>query len=551
MQSRPVDADQVAARLLGIAADRDAGSQLMPELSRFERASTVELSPNEEIEEAKMFETAAYHDLVNDGGQPAYPIDHLEKISKDPELYREVLRPWQEYPDTDNLQWDDVFQRQLQRWRDFRAWQQDNRGINDGGAGYLAFVDAHNKDYEILGAAWRTGWPRQTKIQHHESLRNQWKSKGKKRNAVNFWLRGNCKYANFSEYAGQVRYQLAKHGFIHPFNLLQDWKQQDQLTTWTEYLCYEYTWLDRYAKSIEKLDRERDKAWKELEEMGVLKPHETPEFLQTTESEIQHQAELNKARSAVTSSKDTARAALRDSEKAKHGHSRFTKEERVRSLAAAQSNLNAAGKALKALESRLDLISTFVFNQGPYYNAKRNHTRHALLVKWIEEQMPRIAENSLTHRPSVERGLDQESVVEGTSRTKRKRITQTSSTADGIVSSSDKRNLRKRARPDDTANEEQIPKRPRNRPPTIAQEIPPPRRSARIAAKNTAASRPPAEVPPPSSLQKTRNRAPVAAVTPSKPSDTGPQLKAKRAWTDETLISGSRLRQPRKRRRAK
>ncbi|KAK0612314.1 hypothetical protein B0T17DRAFT_499747, partial [Bombardia bombarda] len=70
-----------------------------------------------------------YDELLDEGGLPAYPIDLLEEVSADPEQYRNQLRPWQEYPDTGKLYWNDVFQKQLKRWRDFRAWQIDNRGL--------------------------------------------------------------------------------------------------------------------------------------------------------------------------------------------------------------------------------------------------------------------------------------------------------------------------------------------------------------------------------------------------------------------------------------
>jgi hypothetical protein len=68
MQSRPIDADQLAARLLDMSADEDAISQ-RSRPSGFERSPTVE-GPNEEAAKAKKLEAAAYANLVSDGGQP-------------------------------------------------------------------------------------------------------------------------------------------------------------------------------------------------------------------------------------------------------------------------------------------------------------------------------------------------------------------------------------------------------------------------------------------------------------------------------------------------
>jgi hypothetical protein len=136
-------------------------------------------------------------------------------------------------------------------------------------------------------------------------------------------------------------------------------------------------------------------------------------------------------------------------------------------------------------------------------DAKRNHLRHQLLVKWIKKQMSRIAENLSTLRHGSKKGLDHESGVEGTGRTKRKR-TQVSPEASNTASSSGKRSLRKRARPDDTDNEARMLKRPRNEPSPLGQALPAPRRSVRITAKNAAAPPLPTEMSSLSSRRKAR-----------------------------------------------
>ncbi|KAK4039345.1 hypothetical protein C8A01DRAFT_47139 [Parachaetomium inaequale] len=370
-----------------ISAGQDAASQPLSRPSRFDRSPTVEVDPNEEIEQAKRFETAAYQDLINDGGQPAYPINLLEKVSEDPEPYREVLLPWQEYPDKGSLQWQEVFHRQFRRWQDFRAWQQDNRGIVNDEAGFLAFVDANDKAYAILGTTWQKMWPRETESRHRESLKEQWECQENKRKADHYWLRGGCKHTTFSEYADdQVQHRLARHGFTLTFKLPDDSTQQDQLTTWIEYLNFEYSWLDRYARLIEMRRREDIKAWQKLMDSGVLRRHETIDFLSITESQIQRQAELNKATSAVASAENAARSALGETEKAKHGRSRYSVQERVKRLAEAQSRLTAAKDSLKEVNERLHLIATFIWGQGPYWTAKRDLLRHELLVQWILDQ---------------------------------------------------------------------------------------------------------------------------------------------------------------------
>lgn len=51
------------------------------------------------------------------------------------------------------------------------------------------------------------------------------------------------------------------------------------MTTWIEYLNYEHWWLDKYTSDIERLEPDHDKAWQELVDLKILRPHETKEFL--------------------------------------------------------------------------------------------------------------------------------------------------------------------------------------------------------------------------------------------------------------------------------
>lgn len=44
-----------------------------------------------------------------------------------------------------------------------------------------------------------------------------------------------------------LKERLARHGFTRPFQLDEDAARQDKMTTWIEYLGYEYWWYDYYA----------------------------------------------------------------------------------------------------------------------------------------------------------------------------------------------------------------------------------------------------------------------------------------------------------------
>jgi hypothetical protein len=113
MRSRPVDADQLTARLLGVADTQDAGSEELGR-ARYDRTPTEDCDWDAE---AKREETIAYNTLVNDSGRPVYPISRLEEIF--PGTEDEMLKPWQE--ELGNYR--KVFRKQLHRWEMFRRWQ--------------------------------------------------------------------------------------------------------------------------------------------------------------------------------------------------------------------------------------------------------------------------------------------------------------------------------------------------------------------------------------------------------------------------------------------
>ncbi|KAF2191913.1 hypothetical protein K469DRAFT_735781 [Zopfia rhizophila CBS 207.26] len=75
-----------------------------------------------------------------------------------------------------------------------------------------------------------------------------------------------------------VKDRLTKHGFTRTFQLDEDPAQQDKLTTWIEYLGYEYWWYDQYALS-KRQQRQLDDAWKKLVNVKILRTFETQEFI--------------------------------------------------------------------------------------------------------------------------------------------------------------------------------------------------------------------------------------------------------------------------------
>jgi hypothetical protein len=81
-------------------------------------------SRSEEVHELTIVkETRAYNALVGDGGRPWYSFDLLDGMSRGYEEHRDTLRA------LGLKNGCDVYEKQLWRWKKFRRWQTDNRGV--------------------------------------------------------------------------------------------------------------------------------------------------------------------------------------------------------------------------------------------------------------------------------------------------------------------------------------------------------------------------------------------------------------------------------------
>jgi hypothetical protein len=463
VRSCPVDLDAVKARLLEISNEQDTQPQHFSGSPGYERSPTPRIDWDER---AKTAEIVAYNELIDAGGRAPYPISLMEKVFKDPEEYRETLLPWQEYPEYSIRDWDKyVFQLQLGRWRVFRMWQKDNRDIDDEEEEFAAFIareraecrsndkftrrqTTENRYLERLRYEFKRAedvknvddqdekflaflaekkqqniklgvkWPGMTDNEYQQVLRVEFDNQRRNlRLSVGiplYWLREDHGRGDFSEYVREAKRRLEKHGFNRTFQLDEDPTRQDELTTWIEYLNYEYSWYDRYERSVHRLQSKYDGTWKELVDSGVLRPGETDKEVGGMEIAVQLQMEEDQAREAVESAEAAARAALLESKKARTGNSRFTKPERIQALATAYSSLIAAEDAFRTVKQRGDLIIKFTHETWDYWHAKRNLQRQGHLLRWILDQVPVIEAEANEYSTRVEKrafGHDQNDEV--------------------------------------------------------------------------------------------------------------------------------------------
>ncbi|KAH8747275.1 hypothetical protein F5883DRAFT_653602 [Diaporthe sp. PMI_573] len=356
-QSRPIDLDQVTARLLATTGNNPSPRPPFdpPEHLRHlfappgrSGSPTPPPIPREETERVR------YNELVLAGGRPLYPIDLIDDVVKDPFAHWDMLRPWVAYPpsfDPDPITDPDVdrsvFGNQMCHWRDFRRWQAHNR--REGRPRYVgvdSYFVAADRAYNDFVWYFRRGSP------------------------------------NYTEAAKKL---LAQYDFTRPFQLQDDPKQQDKLTTWIEYLGYACAVHCRYTRVVEKLQPDYDTAWKALVDSKVLKPSETEEYICDLESAFQHQSEEDQAQKAVKSA-EAALVAVQKASRDPRG-SRLTPSAR---LATAQTRLDAAKESLKSIKRRNDLTTDFSRAARNYLIVKEDADRHRAKLRWILEQVPLI-----------------------------------------------------------------------------------------------------------------------------------------------------------------
>lgn len=193
-----------------------------------------------------------------------------------------MLRPWTRYPDTTHVEDWQVFSRQLRRWKEFRSWQLANRRQT---VGFSEYLDEQRREFEREGGpAERTAQP-----DFEEVVRRQWEHKYGHGQAQQHHNDGgdddDDAGAVFSKYTDAARRLLMDYGFVQPFQLQVNSKQQDPWTTYVEYLAFECFWLGRLAKSAQKQRLLYNVEWEGLVEAGVVRPLDIYDDLASAEVE--------------------------------------------------------------------------------------------------------------------------------------------------------------------------------------------------------------------------------------------------------------------------
>jgi hypothetical protein len=146
------------------------------------------LSPGEKHTNGIECEKAFHDSLIKAGGRPWYPRELIDQVAKDPANYTELLKYWKQDPSGPQKEEWMVFERQSERWNQFRRYQLRVRRNSD----------------------------------------------------------------TFEEYRVRCTKCLSSYPVNTPLHMKQDLTGQDTLSQWLEYLCFElsecetYSWYKRY-----------------------------------------------------------------------------------------------------------------------------------------------------------------------------------------------------------------------------------------------------------------------------------------------------------------
>ncbi|KAE9961328.1 hypothetical protein BLS_002497 [Venturia inaequalis] len=347
VKSSPVDAQQLTARLLQGPTYKERAIR-SPSVT----STTPPFTEEEEYLEDKRYETESFKWLVDSGGRPSHPLERMEDIVKTPGKDSEILSYWLDEADQDN-DWRGLFQQQAGRWKCFRRIQCYAREQQFGHERVLMIAETFNNWEEFVG---RCG-P----------------------------LQGGM---GFPEYAKAAKERLQRHGFTRIFQLDLDLSQQDKLTTWIEYLNYEYLRYEDFSTKVRRGHRHDNKAWKKLVDSVALRPEETKEFLCSVDCGWQQAAERERAEEHM---KAVRRVVVSVEQViATPRQSRVSSQALQQRLLAAQLKLRGAEEEFWRIKGRNDCVSEYILSTKNYRIAKENAERHPILLRWMLQQIPLI-----------------------------------------------------------------------------------------------------------------------------------------------------------------
>ncbi len=356
---------------------------------RLEASSHKDLSPSHSRESSleaqpliptEVREREAYIELVNQGGRPLYSIHLIEDVAKDPLAYSEMLRTWLDLSSGSDLaegfDWA-TFHHQLNDRQQFRHWQAHARGQKPP-----LPVEPYKKLYPVpLSPSCKR---EEQEENREEEAREMWQD-GTSLEFDVFTQAFRRTSTTYTEAMGKL---FAEYAFARPFQLHDDVAQQDELTTWAEYLGYQLAAHYRYKCLRARMQPRYDSAMHTLWDANVLRPFETESYICDIASSERRQSEQDRAEADVSFAKRATAATMiwHQKEIADTSGFRSTRISRVQLKDAAESHLVRAKESLELIKRRNHLVKKFRVETAGYRTTRNEARRPAFRILWALEQ---------------------------------------------------------------------------------------------------------------------------------------------------------------------
>ncbi|KAF7550365.1 hypothetical protein G7Z17_g5782 [Cylindrodendrum hubeiense] len=313
-----------------------------------------------------------YDDIVKDGGRPLFPIDRFEDVCRNRQEYIRELQVWDHSACIWNVNYSKLFLNQLKRWEEFRLWQIISRGLEDNDTNHVKkYIYRAKLNYlEDRYYASVNGLEADTSF-----LKTSWKNEDEFAWVPQYW--GEERSSGLSEHEQKVKQHLARHDFTKPFQLDKDPNQQDKLTTWIEYLSFEYMRFDWYTQRFKEQELAHKTAWCNYVDEEMSKPCDTEEFRQHREDLTVRTNQLNEAEKHV--------------EEAKSEVDRLTQENAPSSELKTATNKWKVAKGRHEWFKHRDCEATgFHFDRREGNDAFKRAVRCRKVAEWVMDQVPLV-----------------------------------------------------------------------------------------------------------------------------------------------------------------
>ncbi len=198
--------------------------------------------------------------------------------------------------------------------------------------------------------------------------------------------------AVWSKNAEVAKIVLKNHGFVQPFQLQQDRRQQDQWTTYVEYLAFECFCHARLARFVEKLRPQHDVEWEKLVKAEVVKPSDTYDDPASAEVENLRRRELEVASRGMrlfmaatdASTTDTSETDTSETDTAQKAHAQSARQSRKR------KSQQSTPSHHDDIARRNKFIDEYLHNTQKYRKVKAEADQLQRRVDWIRSEITKI-----------------------------------------------------------------------------------------------------------------------------------------------------------------